>query len=574
MDTIIKIMNKEPFFGEDGKEYVKITKEISHPRKTFVKGTISGKYRGDKIEIEELNNSDFFDFEIYDAEVQCNTLEDFRKNEPFLFPSDFEIDASDIGSISEFPKDKLPLTLPVTIKANEKSFGINLLEPHIYDFKSVRKYHQREGDTVYGTFNAYVSGYIHDYVIEIVEEIIEVKKDRGIIIDPPPGPIKIKCISSGIETGKTETQGDYCRKEYFCKNHDDTVWGNWIYKEKQGSGCMGCLSQLFSIIAIIIGVFFLIYLFPFLLIFVGYYLLLLLIGFFPRIFAWIFRILGILFLISFIGVLFRTCSNTDSTYIPNPTVVDSPRETNPPIYDPEPNDNTIPEKDSLITRFRSWKDYSGNKYEGKYQIRLSDYRNAHSFKNSLSSGQNTIRDYDNIVHSLKENDKTKINSLYRLFDSISKAKKLNQLKFAEMIVTFVQDMPYAIVLDNGCDASLYTDRFTRSYLLKNPNQCDGYERFGINTPVEFLVSLKGDCDSRTLLLYTIFSHYDYDVALLSSEFYGHSILGINLPISGTAFNYKNQRYVMWETTAPNCKPGVIPNEISNTNNWRISLKSK
>jgi hypothetical protein len=75
-------------------------------------------------------------------------------------------------------------------------------------------------------------------------------------------------------------------------------------------------------------------------------------------------------------------------------------------------------------------------------------------------------------------------------------------------------------------------------------------------------------------LYTIFSHYDYDVALLSSEFYGHSILGINLPISGTAFNYKNQRYVMWETTAPNCKPGVIPNEISNTNNWRISLKSK
>ena len=73
---------------------------------------------------------------------------------------------------------------------------------------------------------------------------------------------------------------------------------------------------------------------------------------------------------------------------------------------------------------------------------------------------------------------------------------------------------------------------------------------------------------------TIFSHYDYDVALLSSEFYGHSILGINLPISGTAYNYKNQRYVMWETTAPNCKPGVIPNEISNTNNWRISLKSK
>lgn len=573
MDKKSKIVNQESFIGEDGKEYLKITKEISHPRKTYIKGTISGKYRGDKIEIEEFNNSDFFDFEIYDAEVQCNSLEDFRKDDPFLFPRDFEIDASHIGSISEFPKDKLPPTLPVTIKANEKSFGINLIEPQLYDFKSVRKYHQREGDTVYGTFNAYVSGYIFDYVKETIEEIIEVKPGGKVIVITPP-PVILTCVNSGIETGKTETNGDYYRKEYFCKNHDDTVWGNWIYKEKEGWGCMGCLSQLLSIFAIIIGVFFLIYLFPFLLLFVGYYLLLILIGFFPRIFAWIFRILGILFLISFIGVLFRTCSHSDSNYIPNPTVVDSPREINPPIYDPNTDEKPIPEKDSIITRYRSWEDYSGNKYEGKYQIRLSDYRNSDSFKNNLNSSQNDIHDYDYIVHSLKENDKTKINSLYHLFDSIDKKKQLNKLKFAEMIVTFVQDIPYAIVLDNGCDASLYNDRFTRSYLLKNPNQCDGYERFGINTPVEFLVSLKGDCDSRTLLLYTIFSHYDYDVALLSSEFYGHSILGINLPINGTTYNYKNQHYVMWETTAPNCKPGVIPDEISNTNNWRISLKSK
>jgi hypothetical protein len=64
------------------------------------------------------------------------------------------------------------------------------------------------------------------------------------------------------------------------------------------------------------------------------------------------------------------------------------------------------------------------------------------------------------------------------------------------------------------------------------------------------------------------------VAILSSEFYGHSILGINLPINGTAYNYNENRYVMWETTTPNCKPGIISNKISNLNNWRISLKSK
>jgi hypothetical protein len=62
--------------------------------------------------------------------------------------------------------------------------------------------------------------------------------------------------------------------------------------------------------------------------------------------------------------------------------------------------------------------------------------------------------------------------------------------------------------------------------------------------------------------------------LLSSEFYGHSLLGINLPINGIVYNYNNQNYVLWETTALNCKPGIVPNEISNLNNWRISLKSK
>jgi hypothetical protein len=111
-------------------------------------------------------------------------------------------------------------------------------------------------------------------------------------------------------------------------------------------------------------------------------------------------------------------------------------------------------------------------------------------------------------------------------------------------------------------------------LLSNKGYCDGNQRFGINAPAEFMTNLKGDCDSRSLLLYTIFSHYNYDVALMSSEFYGHSILGINLPINGLSYPYKNQNYVLWETTASGLRPGQISNEMSNINNWRISLKSK
>ena len=179
-----------------------------------------------------------------------------------------------------------------------------------------------------------------------------------------------------------------------------------------------------------------------------------------------------------------------------------------------------------------------------------------------------------MIYRLKEYDKDKLNGLYKLLDSINIANNFNKVQFAEVVVSFVQDIPYTLILSDDCNASLYNDKFTRNYLSRPNARCVGEQRFGINTPVEFLTYLNGDCDTRTLLLYTIFSHYDYDVALFSSEQYGHSVLGINLPISGIAYTYSNKRYVLWETTAPNIRPGIISREFSNLNNWRISIKSK
>lgn len=391
--------------------------------------------------------------------------------------------------------------------------------------------------------------------------------------------VEKKLVSSDVETGKIERKGDYLRKQYYTTNYSDTIWGNWQYSRLNSSNTFsgGCFSSILGGL----GLIFLIAIFPSLLYFTGFYLVLFLIGFFAHYFKWIFRILGALLLIVFIGSLVKTCSGSSHRYSPTPLVVDTPRELNPviePIIDTTTTSSidTVQRsiRDSIITRFRSWKDYSGKNYEGKYQIRLSDFNKAHHYKNSLNLNQNSINSYDKVVYSLKEFDKNNFNSVYKLFDSIGKANQLNKIKFAEMIVTFIQDIPYAIVLDKECDASLYVDRFTKNYLLSNHGECDGPERFGINSPIEFLTNLKGDCDTRTLLLYTILSHYNYDVAMMSSEFYGHSIIGINLSINGTAYIYNNQRYVLWETTAPNCKPGIIPNEISNLNNWRISLKSK
>ncbi|MBK0370088.1 energy-coupling factor transporter transmembrane component T [Flavobacterium agrisoli] len=595
-NQIINIIKQEPFVGEDGQSYIKCTKEILTPRKTYIKGVVSGKYRGDKIP-SDSDISYLYEFEIYEAEVLCNSKDDFRKDIAFRFPNDFTnvLSSNTIKGIV-FPKQKLPHTLPVKVKADNRNFGVNILEPQLFEFEINRKYHQTEGEEVFGTFNAFITGYVFDYErIEQIEYIPAVEEVDN--IEEPNGKNPLLCVPSKVKTGKVETKGNYTREEYLCANHPDKVWGNWKYTSTSNSisnpytgsakyndsfDYGGCLGQVLGILAVVIAAFFLIKLWPILLILVGYYLFILLLGILPTLFKWIFRILGVLMILGFIGLLINDFSRSRLPYQPSP-VVDLPRERNVPVpvlapipdhIDDNDNTNNNILHDSLITRFRSWNDYGGNTYEGKYSIKLSDFRRAHYHKDGLKATQGTKQDYDAIIHNLKEYDKNNIPSLYRLFDSIGDANKLDRIKFAEMVVTFIQDIPYAIVLENGCDSRLYEDWFTKQYLQNNKGECDGYQKFGINTPVEFLTNLKGDCDTRSLLLYTIFSHYNYDVVVLSSEFYSHSIIGINLPLNGTVYAYNQKRYVMWETTTPNAKPGRIPNEIANLNNWRISLKSK
>lgn len=564
-NNIEKIISEESFWDENGNEFIKVTKEISIPRKTFLKGLISGKYRGTKLLNFENEKSLLFDFEIYEAEVICKSKDDFRKNKPYIIDG------------NEFPKEKLPPALQVTVAIDKKSFGIDIVEPKIYNFKTIKRLHQVEGDEVFGTFNASITGYIFDYEKKIVEEIVGpiVEIDPLEVPEEIPSKKPSSCLASNITTGATQTKGNYTRSEYYCKNHNDKTWGNWEYKNNVIGTNQGCFSSIIGIIGLILGLLFLITILPGILYFIGFFIIMFLISILGPYLKWILRVIGVLLLIGFISSLINTFNQGSQRYIPTPVVVDKPREVveeRSTIIDT--TSNQLNKNDTLITRYRIWQDYEGKKYEGKYQLRLSDLKNAAYYKNNLPLSQNNINSYDKIIYSLKENDKNKLNSVYKLFDSINKSNKLSKVKFAEMVVSFIQDIPYALILDKGCDASLYNDTFTRQYLLDPNASCDGNQRFGINTPVEFLASLKGDCDSRTVLLYTIFAHYNYDVAVLSSEFYGHSILGINLPINGTAYNYNENSYVMWETTAPNCKPGIISNKISNLNNWRISLKSK
>lgn len=555
------------FFDDDGRPYYRIEKRREVPRKTYIKANLSGKYWG---EIDpDLSNrfqqSDYYSFNIYEV-ILKDTV--YNTETPFVLEEDQRI-----------PRERLPKLLQTVLEQDGKVYEVHLHEPVFSRIDFNRKLHQEEGNQVFGTIEAIVTGYILDFVTEVTfekeyhkeeDEVIEAE----VIQEEEKAPEK-----TTISTGNIERNGDYTRTEYFYSDYKDTYWGKWDYKKSVGTRANeGFFSTVFGFVTGIIGIGFLLLVLPQLGLLFPFFLIVGLLHLIPsRIFTWGFRIVGIFFLFMFIVSLTQTCKGTSGTTSipkPKPVVTNSAEEAKPENIKVTDTANGKKIKDTLITHYRIWKDYDGTTYEGKIWTRSSDYLRSKKYKQTIAATGNTPQDYDYLIHLLKEKDKNQLKGVYQLFDSIQAQKQLSSIKFAELVVSFVQDIPYTIILQEGCDPELYNDRFIRQYLSEPNARCDGFERFGINSPVEFMSNLNGDCDTRTLLLYTMLAHYGYDVVLLSSEYYNHSILGINLPIDGLAYPYQNQRYVLWETTAPDTRPGVLPKSISNLNYWRISLKSK
>ncbi|MBK5215090.1 MAG: hypothetical protein JJE55_15700 [Flavobacteriaceae bacterium] len=547
---------------EDGKEYRSVQKKKEVPRKTYIKAHLNGKYWGeiDEHYSNQFEKSNFFEFNIY--EVILNDAI-YKTDVPFQLKEDLRI-----------PREKLPKLLNAILEKNGKTYEINLHEPIFSDIEINRKLHQTDGKQVFGTIDATVTGYLLDFVTEYYFE-----KEYKVLIPesiPPPPKEEPKLIRTLTPTGNVDYNANYRRTEYYYSDYKKTYWGDWKYKKtSQNFDTQSCFSTLIGIVSGIIGIAFILMLLPQFAFFIPLLLIVFLLYIIPpRVYLWLFRILGMLLLLFFIVSLVQLFTSHSNTLTPKPVVVNHPEETKPQIEPIVDSINNTTVRDTLITHFRVWQDYENNTYKGKIWTKKSDYLKTQYFKQKYSLDANTEKAYDYMIYSLKENDKNNLNGIYQLFDSIQNKKNLSRIKFAELIVTFIQDIPYTVILPDACNPNLYDDRFIREYLSAPNSKCAGFEKFGINSPVEFMSNLNGDCDTRTLLLYTMLSHYEYDIALLSSEYYSHSIIGINLPINGIAYQYQDQRYVLWETTAPNIRPGLLPKGISNLNYWRISLKSK
>lgn len=233
------------------------------------------------------------------------------------------------------------------------------------------------------------------------------------------------------------------------------------------------------------------------------------------------------------------------------------------------NNDTIP----VFTSYRTWRDNFGNQYKGSLTVREKDYL---KLENSVARfiPPTTGNFWGNLYLYLAKKDTPSLDLVISTFDDIRKAENLNQMEFAEMVITCIQDIPYSFVLQEACLPANNYELSIREVLEDCPDCCIGNKLYGIQNPVSFLQNLKGDCDTRTVLAYAILSHFKYDVAIVNSDFYKHSILGLNIPARGATKVYNGKKYILWETTAKYYNAGVLPSNFNNVNHWNVVLTSK
>jgi hypothetical protein len=293
--------------------------------------------------------------------------------------------------------------------------------------------------------------------------------------------------------------------------------------------------------------------------------LLLLFAYLPRIFGFLFRLpilraffQTLLFAIAVFGIigLFKLLS---SQGIPRTPFPDIPKTMEEPL-----ENNSID-----YTHFIEWEDYKGTRYSTTLKVNSDDVNYEKKVKESISNIE-SIEEYNTLLARISNVSEQSLYRIIQSLDSIKKSNRISDENFANVIVSMVQHIPYYVILPQTCNPSDYQEPAIRAALLQAP--CQGYIAHGIKTPAEFLKDLKGDCDSRTLFLYTLLKYYGYEVGVFGSEYYNHSLLGIsNYPSEGSYKEILGKRYYLWETTSKGFKRGDVSQEIRNMTYWKRNL---
>ena len=197
----------------------------------------------------------------------------------------------------------------------------------------------------------------------------------------------------------------------------------------------------------------------------------------------------------------------------------------------------FPELSGPITKTYAW-EYGGKKYELSQKLYQSSYQfyqnspKAYSYNGELP--KNWQEDYYGMF--LQKNSKdTAVPSLAQNIKKIGEEHNLNSDKIAELVLAFVQAIPYddakaEVISSTGKDAT-------------------------VRYPYETLYEKAGVCSEKSLLAVSLLRELGYGSALFVYEQDNHMAIGIQCPQKYSTYD---SGYCFAQTTTVGHKIGILP----------------
>jgi len=294
-----------------------------------------------------------------------------------------------------------------------------------------------------------------------------------------------------------------------------------------------------------------------------------LIGFLGRLlFRFVIAILSwisIVLLIAFVSIWFLTRNKVEESKLEKKKYEDICLSDTINIPEDGQNDNTDSIsgdslKSACLYNSLQWTDFQNKQYSFNYKLLVNNFVESRKFRSKLSGNE-----WNSIYRAMYLNDYKLLSEIYQKYDSLKAG--LKSMDFARLIVSSIQEIPYTWILPGSC-----YDAPNKEQINQSGFRCLGNVlNYGVQSPLEFMANQKGDCDTKTLMLYTILKHFKYDVCILVSTVYEHAMLGINIPASGKFIVFRGIKYYAWETTVKGMDMGQMVPGYSNMEYWEVVL---
>jgi len=244
-----------------------------------------------------------------------------------------------------------------------------------------------------------------------------------------------------------------------------------------------------------------------------------------------------------------------------------------PVLDPR-QDTLAPQPwNYLINHEINWGDFESRDFFAHYTTSTYSFEESGRLHRNWEVPQtnNELLYWHDVYEDFSSHDRTKLDSLVSYFQNERQAKNLNALQTAEMVVTFIQEIPYYLVHDGTCEEAAAQGGFMADY-HEEGLPCKAEVIAGVQSPYEFLHDLKGDCDTRSLLGYTLLKELGIPASVWVSRVYGHSIMGVGVAAGGDNFKMVDgSRHFGVELTAKGFRIGMMAPDQTALQNWNVVL---